>query len=41
MIRYLWAAYIATWAIHIGYLLYLSARARRIRQEAEELKKSS
>ncbi len=41
MIKYLWAAYIATWAIHIGYLLYLSARARRIRQEAEELKKPS
>lgn len=40
MIKYLWAAYIATWAIHIGYLLYLSARARRIRQEAEELTKS-
>jgi len=41
MIKYLWAAYIATWAIHIGYLLYLSARARRIRQEAEELERSS
>ncbi len=41
MIKYLWAAYIATWAIHIGYLLYLSARAKRIRQEAEELNKSS
>jgi hypothetical protein len=40
MIKYMWAAYIATWAIHIGYLLYLSGRARRIRQEAEELKKS-
>ncbi len=41
MIRYLWAAYIATWVIHIGYLLYLSARARRIRQEVEELKRSN
>ncbi len=41
MIKYLWAAYIATWAIHIAYLLYLSARAKRIRQEAEELNKSS
>ena len=40
MIKYMWAAYIATWAIHIGYLLYLSARGKRIRQEAEELKKS-
>jgi hypothetical protein len=41
MIKYMWAAYIATWAIHIGYLLYLSARTGRIRQEAEEFKKSS
>lgn len=39
MIKYMWAAYIATWVIHIGYLLYLSARARRLRQEAEELKR--
>jgi hypothetical protein len=41
MIKYLWAAYIATWGIHIVYLLYLSVRARRIRQEAEELKRGS
>ncbi len=41
MTKYLWAAYIATWAIHIVYLLYLSARARRIRQEVEDLKKSN
>ncbi len=41
MIKYLWAAYIATWAIHIGYLLLLSGKAGRIRKEAEELKKSS
>ncbi len=40
MIKYMWAAYIATWVIHIGYLLYLSARTKRIRQEAEELKRS-
>ncbi len=41
MTKYLWAAYIATWAIHICYLLYLGARAKRIRQEAEELKRSN
>ena len=41
MIKYLWAAYIATWGIHIAYLLYLSVRARGIRGEAEELKKAS
>ena len=39
MIKYMWAAYIATWAIHIAYLLYLNSRARRVRQEAEDLKK--
>ncbi len=41
MIKYLWAAYIATWVIHIAYLIYLSARARRIRQEAEDLKRGA
>ena len=41
MIKFMWAAYIATWGIHIGYLLYLSARAKRIRQEAEELRRSN
>ncbi|HEX6878921.1 MAG TPA: hypothetical protein VF135_01030 [Terriglobales bacterium] len=41
MTKYLWAAYIATWVIHIAYLLYLSARARRIRQEAEDLKRGA
>ena len=39
MIKYMWAAYIVTWVVHIAYLLYLTSRARRIRQEAEELKK--
>jgi CcmD family protein len=39
MKNYMWAAYIVTWVVHIAYLLYLSSRARRIRQEAEELKK--
>lgn len=39
MIKYMWAAYIATWVIHIGYLLYLTVRAKRIRQEAEDLKR--
>ena len=37
MTKYLWAAYIVTWVIHIGYLLILNARAKRIRQDAAEL----
>ncbi len=40
MIKYMWAAYITTWVIHIAYLLYLSARAKRVREEAEELKRN-
>ncbi len=40
MTKYLWAAYIVTWAIHIGYLLLLNARARHLKQEAEELERS-
>jgi hypothetical protein len=39
MIKYMWAAYIVTWVVHIAYLLYLSSRARRVRAEAEELRK--
>jgi hypothetical protein len=41
MIKYMWAAYISTWVIHILYLLYLNARAKRIREEAEELNRKS
>ncbi len=39
MTKYLWAAYLVTWGIHIAYLLYLNSRAKRLRQEAEELRK--
>jgi CcmD family protein len=35
---YLYAAYIATWAIHIGYLSTLLRRYTRLRGEIEELK---
>jgi CcmD family protein len=34
----LYIAYAATWLIHIGYLLFLSAKARKLREEARELK---
>jgi CcmD family protein len=36
---YLYAAYIATWAIHIGYLGYLLKRYTAVRKEIEELNK--
>ncbi len=38
---YLLAAYGATWAIHIAYILYLGARARRIAEEVKELERTS
>jgi hypothetical protein len=36
--NYLYAAYIATWAIHIGYLGTLLRRYIRLRDEIEEFK---
>jgi CcmD family protein len=36
--NYLYAAYIATWAIHIGYLGTLLRRYTRLRNEIEEFK---
>ena len=38
-IRYLYAAYIATWAIHGTYLTILVRKYSRIRREMEKLKK--
>ena len=40
MNRYLLAAYIATWIIHIGYLATLVSRYSRLKREIEDLKKS-
>lgn len=37
---YLYAAYIATWAIHITYLGSLFRRYARLRREIEDLKRS-
>jgi hypothetical protein len=34
---YLYAAYIATWAIHIAYLITLVRRYTRLRNEIAEL----
>jgi len=36
--NYLYAAYIATWAIHIGYLSTLLRRYTRLRNEIHEFK---
>lgn len=36
---YLFAAYIATWVIHIAYLGYLARGYARLKSEIEELKK--
>jgi len=36
---YLYAAYAATWVIHVSYLGWLARRYVRLRQEIDELKK--
>ncbi len=36
---YLYAAYAATWVIHVAYLGWLARRYVRLRQEIEELKR--
>jgi hypothetical protein len=38
-VKFLYAAYAATWLIHIGYLVILTARGRRLREEAEQLRR--
>jgi len=35
---YLYAAYIATWLIHLGYIVTLVLRHIRLRREIQELK---
>lgn len=37
--NFLYAAYIATWVIHIGYLTHLLRRYVRLKAEVDELKK--
>ena len=39
--KFLLAAYVVTWAIHIGYILYLGARAKAVERDIQELKASS
>lgn len=38
---FLYAAYIVTWVIHFGYILYLTGRARRLREEMRDLQRES
>ena len=38
-LTFLYAAYAATWLIHIGYLAIITARSRRLRAEAEQMKR--
>ena len=35
---YLYAAYLATWVIHAGYLLTLVARYHRLKKDMDEMK---
>ena len=37
--KYLYAAYAATWIIHIAYILSLSSRVARLRKEWNELRR--
>ena len=39
--NFLYAAYTATWIIHIAYLVVLVQRYRRLRNEIDELKKGN
>ena len=36
--NYLFAAYVATWGIHIGYLVHLLRGYTRLKKEIEQLK---
>jgi CcmD family protein len=38
-LHYLYAAYIATWAIHGTYLWILARRSAKIRREMEKMKR--
>jgi hypothetical protein len=37
--KFLYAAYAATWVIHITYLAFLGRRFRRLRDEMQEFRK--
>ena len=37
--NFLYIAYTVTWVVHIAYILYLTRRAARLREEARELER--
>lgn len=39
-LQHLHAAYILTWCVHLGYVLYLVRGFVQVKREVEELKKS-
>ena len=39
MTKFLYAAYCATWVIHIVYVISLSRRATRLRQQWDEFRR--
>lgn len=38
-IKHLYAAFFATWIIHIGYIVFLIRKGKKLRDEADELKR--
>ena len=38
-LQHLYAAYILTWCVQLGYVIYLVAGFVRVKRESEELKK--
>ena len=38
-IKFLFAAYIATWVIHVGYITYLVRSFKKLRHELKEITK--
>ena len=40
-LQFLYAAYIVTWVIHFGYVLYLTGFARRLREDVRDLERES
>jgi CcmD family protein len=39
MTKFLYAAYIVTWLIHLGYLAWLTRGFRRVREEIKDLER--
>jgi CcmD family protein len=39
--KYLFAAYTATWIIHIGYIISLSSRAAKLRRDWDEWRRNA